>query len=105
MVGYQDISVLLAISRAGMGQHATAAGVLMMIGQLEDRAWAVGGVFNAGQTYSCGSGILQMHGGEVMNFQISVIQAVNGGSGFVGSGDLGYIGMVRAYVSATLPPT
>lgn len=62
MVGYQDISVLLAIARAGMGQHATGAGVLMMIGQLEDRAWGVGSVTNAGQTYACGSGILHMHG-------------------------------------------
>lgn len=34
-----------------------------------------------------------------MNFQISVLQAVNGGSGFVGSGDLGYIGMVRGSFS------
>lgn len=40
-----------------------------------------------------------MHGGEIMNFQISLLQIVSGGSGFVGSGDLGYFGMVRNIAS------
>ncbi len=99
MVGFQDISTLLAICRAGFGQHAVGGGVLMMIGHMEDRSWAVGSVSNAGQTYSVGGGILQMHGGEIMNFQVSLLQIVSGGSGFVGGGDLGYIGMVRASFS------
>lgn len=89
----QDISTVLALCRAGFGQQAVGAGVLQMIGHNEDRSWAVGSVANAGQTYSVGSGILQMHGGQIMNFQVSLLQVVNGGSGFVGSGDLGYIGM------------
>lgn len=35
-----------------------------------------------------------MHGGEIMNFQVSLLQIVSGGSAFVGGGDLAYIGMV-----------
>lgn len=37
MVGYADISILLAICRAGFGQHAVGGGVLMLIGHMEVR--------------------------------------------------------------------
>jgi len=35
-----------------------------------------------------------MHGGEIMNFQVSLLQIVSGGSAYNGGGDLAYIGMV-----------
>lgn len=68
-VGYQDSSVFLNVHRAGMGQYAVGAGVYIMVGELENRAWGVGSVFNAGQAYACGGGILQMHGGDVRTSQ------------------------------------
>ena len=52
-----------------MGQYAVGAGVYIMVGELENRAWGVGSVFNAGQAYACGGGILQMHGGDVRTRQ------------------------------------
>ena len=33
-----------------------------------------------------------------MNFQVSLLQIVSGGSAFVGGGDLSYIGMVRVEI-------
>lgn len=37
LVGFADISILLAICRAGFGQHAVGGGVMMLIGHLEVR--------------------------------------------------------------------
>jgi hypothetical protein len=65
-----------------------------LISKHQDRAWATGIVFNAGQTYSVGGGVLQLNGGEIMNFQTSAGQIVSGGSCFNGGGDVGFTGMV-----------
>jgi hypothetical protein len=48
-----------------MNGHNTGSGVYIMVGELENRVWGVGAVFNAGQAYACGSGIMQMNGGDV----------------------------------------
>jgi len=63
-----------------------AAGVFIVIGQVEQRAWGVRSVFNAGQGCACGSGILKFTGGEGVNAQMSTIQVLAGGVAFCGSG-------------------
>ena len=78
-----------------------AAGVFIVIGQVEQRVWGVGSVFNAGQGYACGSGILKNIGGEGVNAQMSTIQVLAGGVAFCGSGDLMYVGVAFARAAIT----
>ena len=87
--------------RAGMGMSTTGAGVFIQIAELENRMWGVGAVVGAGQVYANGAGILDKTGGEVANGQISVFQALVGGSSYLGAGDMNIVGEQFARVSTT----
>lgn len=59
-------------------------------------------MFGAGQVYSVGAGVLDKTGGEVVNCQISVIQALVGGSAYLGAGSMSIVGEQFARVGVTL---
>lgn len=47
---------------------------MIHVGLLENRAWGVGAVFGAGQTYAVPTGIVQMHESEIVTAQVSLLQ-------------------------------
>lgn len=100
-VGHQQQSVFLCLMRAGFGMSSVGGGVLVQIAELENRMWGVGAVVGAGQVYACGAGILAKTGGEVANGQISIFQALVGGSSYLGTGDMSIVGEQFARVSTT----
>jgi hypothetical protein len=100
-VGHQQQSVFLCLMRAGFGMSSVGGGVLVHIAELENRMWGVGAVVGAGQVYACGAGILAKTGGEVANGQISIFQALVGGSSYLGAGDMSIVGEQFARVSTT----
>lgn len=65
-------------------------------GYTQARAWAVGSINNAGQTFSVGGGIHQLVGGAVATSSIANVFFGAGGSSFVGSGQLRWIGVAQA---------
>jgi hypothetical protein len=70
--------------------------VHIQTGYLQSRAWAVGSVNNAGQTFSVGGGIHQMVGGATATSSIANVFNGAGGTMFVGSGQLRFIGVAQA---------
>jgi len=49
-IGQSQLAAFFALIRAGFGQFAVGAGVLVHVGHIHIRAWGVASVFNAGQT-------------------------------------------------------
>ena len=52
--------------------------------------------------YANGAGVLDKTGGEVANVQVSVIQALVGGSTYLGAGEMSIVGEQYARVGVTL---
>lgn len=52
--------------------------------------------------YANGAGVLDKTGGEVANVQVSVIQALVGGSAYLGAGEMSIVGEQFARVGVTL---
>jgi len=100
-VGHQQQSVFLCMMRAGFGMSAVGAGVMVQIAELENRMWGVASINGAGQVYSVGAGVLHKTGGEVANGQVSIIQALVGGSAYLGAGTMQIVGEQYARVSVT----
>lgn len=59
-------------------------------------------IFGAGQVYANAAGVLDKTGGEVANVQISVIQALVGGSAYLGTGEMSIVGESFARVGVTI---
>jgi hypothetical protein len=68
---------------------------------VQARAWGVGSVNNAGQTFSIGGGIHQMVGGAIATSSIANVFFGAGGTAFVGSGQLRWIGVAQARVATS----
>jgi hypothetical protein len=101
-VGHQQQSAFVCLFRAGFGMSSVGAGVFSHIAELENRAWGVAAILGAGQVYANGAGVFDKTGGEVVNCAVSILQALAGGSSYLGTGDMNIVGEQFARVSVTL---